>query len=156
MSGAEWLIVRTEYHRELSVAREIGRHFPAWVPMLSYLHAKRQPSTKKATVTLKQRPLMATYVFAAVPDHAVGELHGIDGFHAVEYGSGSWVPLSIPQIQIDVFRAMIDRENAITENQHRRQTQNKRVKRVVKLGPDALETVMQELFGIGQEQQEAA
>jgi hypothetical protein len=99
---------------------------------------------------------MATYVFAAVPGHAVGELHAIDGFASVEYGNGSWVPLSIPQMQIDVFRQMIDRENAITENQHRRQTQNKRVKRVVKLGPDALAEVMQELFGIGQEQQEAA
>jgi hypothetical protein len=151
-----WLIIRTDYQRELSVAREISRHFPAWVPLLSYLHARKLPSAKKATVTLKQRPLMATYCFAAVPGHAVGELYAIDGFASVEYGSGSWVPLSIPQIQIDVFRAMIDRENAITENQHRRQTQNKRVKRVVKLGPDALAEVMQELFGIGQEQQEAA
>jgi len=156
MSGAEWLIIRTDYQRELSVAREISRHFPAWVPMLSYLHAKKLPSQKKATVTLKQRPLMATYCFAAVPGHAVGELHAIDGFHAVEYGNGSWTPLSIPQIQIEVFRAMIDRENAITENQYRRQTQNKRVKRVVKLGPDALAEVMQELFGIGQEQQDIA
>jgi hypothetical protein len=156
MSDGGWLIIRTDYQRELSVAREISRHFPFWVPMLSYLHARKLPSAKKATVTLKQRPLMATYVFSAVPMGAVGELHAIDGFASVEYESGSWTPLSIPQIQIDVFRAMIDRENAITENQHRRQTQNKRVKRVVKLGPDALAEVMQELFGIGEQEREAA
>ena len=152
----DWLIIRTDYQRELSVAREISRHFPAWVPMLSYLHAKKLPSQKKATVTLKQRPLMATVLLAAVPMGAIGELHAIDGFDEVMYPKGSWTPYMVPQLQIDVFRQMIDRENAITENQHRRQTQNKRVKRVVKLGPDALAEVMQELFGIGQEQQEAA
>ena len=156
MSDGGWLIIRTDYQREQSVAREISRHFPAWVPMLSYLHARKLPSAKKATVTLKQRPLMATYVFAAVPVAAIGEVSAIDGMDGVMYESSSWTPLSIPQLQIDVFRAMIDRENAITENQHRRRTAGKKVKTVVKLGPEALEQVMQELFGIGQEQQEAA
>jgi hypothetical protein len=152
----DWLIIRADHQRELSVAREIARHFPAWVPMLSYLHARKLPSAKKATVTLKQRPLMATYVFEAVPGHAVGDLHAIEGFASVEYENGSWTPVSIPELQIDVFRAMIDRENAIVENQHRRRSEGKRPRRVVKLGPDALAVVMAELFGIGQEQEREA
>jgi hypothetical protein len=153
----DYLIIRTDHKREESVRDGIkAMKFPAWVPVIKYIHAKKLPSQGKATVTLKQRPLMASYVFAAVPMDAVADLHGIDGFAAVEYGNGSWVPLSIPELQIDVFRQMIDRENAITENQHRRRIEGKRPKRVIKLGPDALAEVMQELFGIGQEQEREA
>jgi hypothetical protein len=95
-------------------------------------------------------------VFAAAPVGVVGSSWAIDAGCRVECRSASWTPVSIPQIQIEVFRQMLDRENAITENQHRRQTENKRVKRVIKLGPDALAEVMQELFGIGEQEREAA
>jgi hypothetical protein len=153
-----WLIIRCDMKREHHVADHIQRmaDCDAWVPTIKYLHAKKLPSAKSAKVTIKSRPLMATYVFAAVPMGSVGSLWEIDGYRHIECRSASWVPLSIPQIQIEVFRQMLDRENAITENQHRRQTENKRVKRVIKLGPEALAEVMQELFGIGADQEKEA
>ncbi len=145
-----WTIIRTDYKREEAVAREIGKHFPAWVPMIAYIHARKLPSQKKAIISLKTRPLMATYLFAAVPGCSLGELQAIDGYRRYECHSGSWVPLTVPETQLAAFRGMIDGENAGVVAHHKRVSvgkMGKRAKTFKGLGEEALREIMQELFG---------
>lgn len=143
-----WLIVRTEYRYELTVARQIeALGYPTYVPMEVRFHRITSPTKVKRAHTWEV-PALPTVAFASVPDGHHGELVGLRAFVGLWRPDPVSGPYRVSPEQIDAFRDMVDRENAIRRRQFARKQEGKRGKKTVKLDPDGLAVLMKELFGL--------
>lgn len=110
-----WLIVRTEFRRELAVSIQIAKKgFPVWVPVQKIRQrpvAARQHMDRSNTFQIKDRAVCPSLFFAAVPVEQIDRILGLRGLDRVEQTSeGTWA--LVPDEQVRVFREAIDRENA--------------------------------------------
>lgn len=111
-----WFILRTDHSKEAYVARQIiNAGFPAWVPaekrVIRPQIARRV--TAKAAFLVKDIPLLPRRLFAAVPVALYGDLLRIHHLRDVERNAAG-EPLEVPQTQVDIFRAEIERLNTAT------------------------------------------
>ena len=124
----EWLIIRTEYHREKAVAAQIDKKgFMSWVPMQK--HTKRQPGARRHmdrsnVLETIERPVCPSLLFAAVPVRDVDRILGIRHLSKIEQtAEAMWAV--VPDEQVRQFREAIDAENRaammLTEAARRKQ-----------------------------------
>ena len=152
-----WLIIRSEFKREVSLARQIeALGFPAWVPMETRFHRVTGPSKVKRA-RIWETPVIATVLFAAVPKASWGDVMACRYFRDFHRPNAASEPYSVSPEQITAFRDMVERENTIRRRQYERRQEGKRGKRTVKLGDEnGLALLLKELFGLEVEQKEAA
>jgi len=110
-----WIIVRTEFRRELAVSIQIAKKgFPVWVPVQKIRQrpaAARQHMDRSNTFQIKDRAVCPSLFFAAVPVEQIDRILGLRGLDRVEQTSeGTWA--LVPDNQVMAFREAIDRENA--------------------------------------------
>jgi hypothetical protein len=127
-----WIIIRTDFRKEHYVASQISAlTFPAWVPcqLVASRPAIGRRVTAKASIAIRELPILPRRIFAAVPSWAVlqGELSHIRHLVAVEC-DGNSRPISVPPEQIAAFRAEIDRENTATLALATRQNRKQKAK----------------------------
>ena len=126
----DWLIIRTDFrkeHKEHYVARQIEMlGFTAWVPCQIITSRPGIARRKLAApgVAIKELPILPKRLFARMDWHAAGSLRGIRHFEDVERDAEERI-ITVPDGQITVFRAEIDRENtsalALAQKASRRQ-----------------------------------
>lgn len=160
MSGS-WLIIRTEHSKEQYVERQIANMgYASWCPLEVRFHRidGSSPQGRHRRPRVWDEPLLRTVVFAAVPMAVHGLLHSIDGFDHLQRPTPLSDPYTVPDEQIDIFRGMVDQENAMRRRMVHRQQIGKKGNRSIKVkgfGEHALSILMEELFGI-ERLQEAA
>ena len=105
-----WVIVRTALAKEFYVARQIElMGFSAWVP-IEYSTARifRKSKTRK----LIERPVLSKCLLCDVPTGRHGDLQRIRYYDSVQRDTGSQ-PLLIPFHEIQRFREILDKHNAV-------------------------------------------
>jgi hypothetical protein len=107
-----WLIIRTDHGKEAYVARQIETRLEcaAWVPVEKRLARICRHSKKRVPI---EHPVLPRTLFAAVPVAREADLMRIRHLSGVEHDV-ALVPLVVPDSQIAVFRAEIERLNAAT------------------------------------------
>ena len=110
-----WIIVRTEFRRELAVSIQIAKKgYSVWVPVQKIRQrptAARTHMDRSNTFQIKDRPVCPSLFFAAVPVDKIDRILGLRGLNKVEQTSeGTWA--LVPDVQVMAFRDAIDQENA--------------------------------------------
>ena len=124
----DWVIVRTDYHREQAVAIQIEKKgFRAWVPVQIII--KRHPAARRHmdrsnVLTPSNRPVCPSLLFACVPLDELDRILGLRHLTKVEQTpEGLWAV--VPDEQVATFRAAIEVENRaaqmLTEAARRKQ-----------------------------------
>ena len=141
---AVWYIATVERHRERPFAHEVeAMGYPAWVPLETRYHRNRR---KKARSRIWDAPALPGIVFAAVPVVAHGDLQ------ALRYPSSlmrdlDGHALSVADVQIQAFRAELDRINTHNRRCYNRLMQDKKPgkRRWVRVSIDNLADVLADL-----------
>ena len=117
-----WYIATVERNRERPFAKEVeALGFPAWVPLETRYHRNRR---KKARSRIWDAPCLPGIVFAGVPIVAHGDLQALRYPCSLMRDLDGYA-LSVADVQIQAFRAELDKINAHNRRCYNRLMQDK-------------------------------
>ena len=155
-----WLIVKSEYKHELSVARQIeALGMTVWRPLVSYIGVTRR-ATGHGTIRIKAKSVNPGTMFVLTEPHRADEIISVRGSPKITRVGPYGPPYCVPEGKMVAFILRIDAINSDVKFQYDRRMMKKRPKRrqTIKLGDEkAMADLKKELFGLEvPEMQEAA